>query len=138
MLITPTLHFNGQCEEALKLYKRAFDCKVDFLLRYADADNRDWKVTEEEKNYVYHSEVHIGGQRFMMADELQFEQKTVTSIFLTITFDTKEEVAKAFNILAEEGEVIYPLHSTTYSSCGGSLIDKYGFRWGLMTEQTER
>lgn len=95
-------------------------------------------MSEEQKNYVYHSEAYIGHQRIMMADELEVENKTITSIFFNITFDTVDEVKKAFSIIEEEGTVVYPLRSTTYSSCMGSIIDKFGFRWGLMTEQTER
>jgi len=53
-------------------------------------------------------------------------------------FETKEEVEHAFNILAEDGNILIPLRRTTYSSCVGTLIDKFGIRWGLMTEQTER
>jgi PhnB protein len=140
MIITPVLHFYGQCEEAVELYGKAFNCKLDILLRYSDADKRDWDVamTEEQKNYIYHSEFYIGSQRFMMADELEGEQTKVTTIFMTITFDTAEEVKKAYDVLEAEGTVIYPFHSTTYCSCMGSLIDKFGFRWSLMTEQTER
>ena len=74
----------------------------------------------------------------MMADEFDVENKTSTSIFLTITFNAAHEVERAFNILMHDGVTIYPLHNTTYISCTGLLIDKYGFRWGLMTEQTER
>ena len=138
MIITPTLHFDGKCEEAIRLYAKAFGCRVAFMLRYSEADTRDWSVSEEEKSLVYHAEVYFGDQRFMMADELRFEQKTVTSIFLTVTLGSKAEVANAFNVLAQEGTVIYPPHSTTYSSCSASLTDKYSFRWGIMTEKTER
>lgn len=139
MIFTPTLHFCGKCEEAINLYKRAFNCKVDFILHYSDADKRDWDIelSEVQKNYVYHSEIYIGEQRVMLADEFEIECKTSTSIFLTITFNTALEVETAFNILMEDGVIIYPLHTTTYGSCTGSLIDKYGFRWGLMTEQSE-
>lgn len=140
MVITPTLHFHGQCQEALKLYERAFGLKVDFILHNSDADKRDYDCahTEEELRCVYHSESHLGTQRFMMADDLEQERQEVTALFLTLTFETKEEVRRAFEILSEEGRVFYPLKSTTYSSCMGTVVDKFGFRWGLMTEQTER
>ena len=52
--------------------------------------------------------------------------------------ETKEEVMQAYDVLKEDCTIIYPVHSTTYSSCTVSLIDKFGFRWVLMTEQTER
>ncbi|MNC02030.1 hypothetical protein D3C75_493960 [compost metagenome] len=140
MIVTPVLHFKGQCEEAIALYQKAFDFKPAFQLRYRDADSRDWDtaMTEEELNYIYHSEGHIGGQRLMMADELDQQFQAGTANFLTITFDTAEQVRNAFQLLQEGGTVIYPLRSTTYSSCMGTIRDKFGFRWGLMTEQTEK
>ncbi len=140
MIVTPTLHFQGRCEEAICLYQKAFDLKISHILHYSDADKHDWNIelSEEQKKFVYHSEGYIGGQRFMLADEMEQEYSKATSIFLTITFDTAKEVKQAYRILSEEGTIIYPLRSTTYSSCVGSLIDKFGFRWGLMTEQTDR
>jgi uncharacterized glyoxalase superfamily protein PhnB len=33
------------------------------------------------------------------------------------------------------GKILIPFRKTIYSSCAGNLIDKYGIRWGLMTEQ---
>lgn len=40
MQITPVFNLNGQCDEAVDLYQRAFGAKVDFILRYTDADPR--------------------------------------------------------------------------------------------------
>lgn len=111
------------------------------MLRYSDADKRDFDapLTEEQKNYVYHSEIHIGEQRLMFSDIVEFGNLTKsTSLFLTVTLDSAEEVKKAYEIMKDGCTIIYPLQSTTYSSCFVSLIDKFGFRWGIMTEQTER
>jgi PhnB protein len=55
---------------------------------------------------------------------------------VVITFDTKEEVEKIYNLFLPESKVLVPIQRTTYSSCIANLIDKYGIRWGLMTEQT--
>lgn len=140
IIITPNFNFNGRCEEAIHLYQKAFDARVGCLLRYSDADSRDWKkeLTLEQTNYIYHAELFIGDQRIMMCDNLDLEFEQSTSLSLTITFDTKEEVKKAYGVLEYGSTTIYPLHSTTYSSCIVAFIDKFGFRWGLMTEQTER
>lgn len=140
MIVTPTLHFHGQCEEAIRLYQQAFGCRIGTLLHYSDADARDWsaELTEAQKHYVYHAEIFVGEQRIMMSDEIGLPAGAPASVFLTVTFPTAPEVRQAFAVLEQGGTVIYPLRSTTYSSCMGSLIDPYGFRWGLMTEQTER
>lgn len=141
MDVTPTLHFAGQCEEAIRVYREAFGLHVNFLLRYSDADARDWAtpLTAEQRGLVYHCEAMIGARRLMLADEMEPANALSSAIFLTITFDIAEEVRKAFDVLVKEGgRVFYPLHSTTYSSCCGSVVDRFGVRWGLMTEQTER
>lgn len=140
VVLTPTIHFQGKCREALKLYAQAFDLRVDFALRYRDAKKEDWDVdlSEEEKEYVYHAEGYIGGQRLMFADDLAGKPPQGCPPFLTVTFDTATEVERAYEALREGATILVPMHSTTYSSCMGSLIDRFGVRWGLMTEQTER
>lgn len=140
MIVTPTLHFYGQCEEALRLYQKAFDLKIHSLLHYSGADPRDWNVslTPEQQAYVYHSEASIGGQRIRLADEIGRDASQSTSLFLTITFETADQVKQAYAALTAEGSLLHPLRSTTYSSCRASVVDKFGFRWGLMTEQTDR
>jgi uncharacterized glyoxalase superfamily protein PhnB len=92
----------------------------------------------ETKNMVYHAEMKIGSQRLMFSDIIEFDLIKGNSFFLTITFETKEEVQKAYRILSEGSTILAPMRSTTYSSCVVSLIDKFGFRWGLMTEQPDK
>lgn len=138
--ITPNFHFNGKCEQAISLYEQAFNAQVDCLLRYSDARPEDYdkKLTQEQKNFVYHAEIYIGDQRIMLADVMDIDLKPSYALSLTVTMETKEDVVKAFDILKDGSTIIYPLHSTTYSSATCSLVDKFGFRWIIMTEQTER
>lgn len=140
ILFTPTFNFDGHCEEALTLYQKAFQARIGCLLRYSDARKEDFdrELTPEQKQYIYHAELFIGEERIMMCDNLDVPFQTSLSLSLTITFDTKEEVLKAYDVLKEGSTTIYPVHSSTYSSCIVVFIDKFGFRWGLMTEQTER
>jgi PhnB protein len=140
MLITPVINMAGNCEELIHYYEEVFSTKVDFILRYSDAKPDDWEkpLTEEQKKYVYHAEMKIGNQRFMFSDIIEFEIYDGNSLSIVITFDTKEEVHEIYNALLPGSSVLVPIHSTTYSSCTANLIDKFGIRWGLMTEQTER
>ena len=138
--IVPSLHFDGCCAEAMELYRAAFGAQTSFVMHYADADPKDLPrpLTEAEKQYVYHSENTFAGTRVMMADELDMPMQPGTAMILVITMDSREEVMQAFRVLEEGGRVIYPPHATAYSSCTCSLTDCYGFRWTIMTEQTER
>ena len=140
MAVVPSFHFDGKCSEAIELYQEAFGAKIDCLLLYKDAKSEDYDrpLTNEQKDFVYHAEILIGAQRIMMADEIGMPLTPSTSLFLTMTMDTKEDVHRAFNTMKDGCTVIYPPHSTTYSSCIVNFIDKFGFRWVIMTEQTER
>lgn len=139
-IITPNFNFGGRCEEAIVLYQKAFDAKVGCLLRYSDANKSDWdkKLTTEQENYIYHAELFIGDQRIMMCDNMDVNLVKGTALSLTVTFDTKDEVKQAYEVLQEDSETIYQIQSTSYSSCMVVFMDKFGFRWGLMTEQTDR
>ncbi|TGY86972.1 VOC family protein [Petralouisia muris] len=138
-IITPNFNFDGKCEEAIYLYQKAFDAEINCLLRYSDAKWEDFhrELSEEQKEYIYHAELLIGNQRIMMADNLDIPFKPSTALSLTVTLETKEDVKRVFEIMQDGSEIIYPVHSTTYSSCSVSFIDKFGFRWVIMTDQTE-
>ena len=71
---------------------------MDCLLHYRDADQSDFKreLSEEQKDYVYHAELYIDGQRIMMADNLDILFRPSTALSLTVTMSRKEEVLAAF------------------------------------------
>ena len=139
-LITPNFNFDGHCAEAIALYQRAFGAQVHQLILCRDAvwDESCRNLPEERQNQVYHAELFIGEQRIMLCDNPDVPFEPSRSLSLMVTLDTKEQVLAAYEALAEGGEVIYPPHATPYSSCFASLVDRFGFRWGVMTEQTER
>ena len=60
------------------------------------------------------------------------------NFFAVITVDTKEEVHSMYDAMKEGSTILVPLNSTTYSSGAFNLIDKFGVRWAVMTEQTDR
>lgn len=140
MQIVPTLNFGGNCREAIHLYEKAFQGKISCLITYREANDPafDPLLKEDQKDYVYHSELVLGGQRIIMSDHVDIEFQTCYSNFLTVMYDTKEEVQRAYEVLKDGSKTIYPLGATAYSSCRVVFVDKFGIRWGIMTEQTER
>ena len=140
MNIVPTLNFGGNCREAIKMYEKAFNGKIVCLITYRDANDPAYMplLSEEQKDYIYHAELIFDNHRIIMSDHVDLEFSTCYSNFLTIMYDTKEEVQKAYEILKEGSTTIYKLEATPYSSCRVVFVDKFGIRWGIMTEQTER
>ena len=45
---------------------------------------------------------------------------------------------RAFDIMKEGGQIVYPPQQTPYSSCFLRLVDRFGFSWVIMTEQREQ
>ena len=140
MQITPTLNFWGSCREAIQMYEKAFEGKITCLISYREANDLAYMplLSEEQKDYIYHAELVLGNQRIIMSDHVDIEFTVCYSNFLTIMYDTKEEVQRAYEIMKEGSKTIYEMEATPYSSCRVVFVDKFGIRWGNITAQTER
>lgn len=86
-------------------------------------------LCKEQQRYVYHAELYIGGQRTMMANNLLASP----ALSLTVAMDTKEKAMVAFEVLRDGGEIIFPPHSTTYSSCTANALGRFVSWWTIMT-----
>lgn len=140
MKITPTLNFNGGCREAIQMYANALDGKITCLISYRDANDPAYMplLREDQKNYIYHAELMLGEQRIIMSDHVDIPCGVCYSNFLTIMYDTKEEVQRAYDLMKDGSQTIYPLEATPYSACRVVFVDRFGIRWGIMTEKTEQ
>ena len=139
MKITPTLNFGGQCREAIHAYAEAFGGTVACLITYRDANDPAYLplLREDQRDWVYHAELLLDGQRIIMSDHADIAFTTCYSNFLTLMFDTKEEVHRAWAAIREGSTIIYPLEATRYSAARVVFVDRFGIRWGLMTEARE-
>lgn len=140
MKITPTLNFGGNCREAIQMYAEAFNGQITCLITYREANDPAYMplLTEEQKDYIYHAELVLDGQRIIMSDHVDIEFQVCYANFLTVMYDTKEEVQRAYAIMKDGSQTIYPMEATRYSSCRVVFVDRFGIRWGIMTEQTAR
>ena len=123
MICIPTFHFNkGCCAEAVSLYQKAFDLIID------------WQGKGED-GLIYHTEARIGSQRIRLSDG-GFGRNTMEtdSLFITVVFDTVEEVERVFDILKKDGTVEITPHKPDFATCWSVLKDKFGVKWSLMVD----
>ncbi len=139
MKITPTLNFAGQCREAIHAYAEAFGGTVACLITYREASDPAYLplLREDQLDWVYHAELILDGQRIIMSDHADIAFTTCYSNFLTLMFDTKEEVHSTWAAIREGRTIIYPLETTRYSASRVVFVDRFCIRWGLMTEARE-
>jgi len=132
--LMPLFQFDKQCEEAIELYKKAFNAEVTTFVRFSDSANQDWSAfSEDEKELIYHAQMQIGNQRIILCDNLFTDLPRGHTIYPVITFETADEVKAAYDVLADGATIISPIRSTTYSACVVSFVDKFGIQWDLMS-----
>jgi PhnB protein len=130
-MITPCIHFNGNCNEAINFYKDALGADVKAIFYAKDAP--DFNTEFLPPDNVMHSEILICGMNFSLTDGSEVPI-TGEHISFLITYDTAEEVTVAFEKLAIGGKIIEPLAKVFWSDFYGYIIDRFGVNWQVMVK----
>jgi len=137
MKIRPYLTFNGQCAEAIELYKRAFQTgTLEYALFSQMPEMPGYTLPEEYKKRVMQATMAFGGEFIRLSDcgyapgfKLNEQESERISLAIEASVD---EIKHAFAVLAEEGRVGMDLMETFYSPCAGVVFDKFGVMWNLV------
>lgn len=137
-MIMPYLNFSGDCEEAFRLYQRAFDGQEPLLARYSDAPESTYPdMDAAQKNKIMHGHVMLTEAGGISGADAIWPFDKGSAINIHVYCSSPEAAEKAFAILAEEGEAIGalapnpPPHDNGIS---GIVKDKFGFMWVLSAE----
>lgn len=128
-MITPCIHFNGNCDEAINFYQEALAAEVKEIFYAKDAPEANTESLLP--NNVIHSEVIICGINFSLTDGSN-TPISGTHISFLINYSTEEEVRTAFEKLAVGGNIIESLAEVFWSPLYGYVIDKFGVNWQVM------
>jgi len=138
MEIRPYLTFNGNCNEALDLYKDAFNTEIIQVLRFKDLPaNPNFKMDPSYDEKVVQATLKFGDNFIRLSDcgpngNLNLTKTEGISIVVEATV---EEIKHAFSILSKEGTIGMPLEETFYSPLAGVVFDKFGIMWNLVTRK---
>lgn len=135
MNVVTKLCFNGCADDAIRLYQEVFGCRIRSLIHYRDAVQNGWEPPCPSKDgTVYHSELFFGETEVRIADDPGENAALTRRIDHPVGMDSAEEVERAFELLAKEGEVIQPLERPPYMVIIGAVRDKFGVLWTLMCD----
>jgi PhnB protein len=132
MQVQPYLYFNGRCDEAIDLYKRVFNAKVEFLMRFSEAPEGACggaPLPDDWGNKVMHSSIQIGETTVMLSDGMGSEPARFDGISLTVLAADVAEAERLFAALGVGGQVQMPLGETFFSPRFGMVADKFGVSW---------
>jgi len=138
MKIRPYLTFNGTCQEAITLYKRAFNTDVLELTRFSDIPaNPNFQIPEDFKDKVLQATMKFGDDFIRLSDcgpggNLNDPESERISLAIE---SSVSEVQYAFGVLSEEGQVGIPLQETFFSPCHGVVFDKFGVMWNFVANK---
>ena len=129
------LHFDGNCEEAFKLYKGVFQTEFTNLLRYSDIPLRAGMpvIPEDDLNKIENVGIKISDETLIMgADGLAcFGQKPSlgTNFSIYVEVFSKEEADRVFGGLSEGGQIKMPMTAAHWGDYFGMLTDRFEVSW---------
>lgn len=134
MQIQSYLFFEGRCEEAIELYKKALGAEVEMLMRIKDSPEPAPPGTHPpgSENKVLHAALRIGGAVLMASDGYCRGKPSFQGFSLSLDARDEAEAKRMFGALAEGGEVRMPLGKTFFSPCFGMVADRFGVPWMII------
>lgn len=136
MHVQPYLFFDGRCDEALEFYKSALGAKVTMLMRFGEAPEQPPPGTMPpgSDKKVMHAAVQIGDATLFASDGHCGSAPRFEGFSLSLAVKDEAAAERAFNALAEGGQVRMPLGKTFFSPRFGMLADKFGVGWMVIVQ----
>ena len=127
-MLIPTIHFPGNCDEAIAYYKEAVGAEVKTIAHFRDAPPDTG--LDLPPNFVMYSEVLLFGTLFSMTDGVE-TQVNCDNFTFTLALQSMEEATAVFHKLAEDGQVIEYLAPQFWTALSGYVTDRFGINWNI-------
>ncbi len=136
MPIRPYLDFDGRAEEAIAFYQRALGATLNFLMRHGESPEPPppGMLPPGMEQKVMHADLTAGGAHFMVSDGRCGGKPTFAGVMLNLAMPDAAAAKRAFDGLADGGEVTMPLGPTFFSPCFGMVTDRFGVHWMVMVD----
>ncbi|MDR0471805.1 MAG: VOC family protein [Nitrososphaerota archaeon] len=130
MKVSPHLTFNGNCEEAIRVYEKAFNAKATYY-QYKDTPPTEaYQPAPGTENLVMHGTINIGSGAIMFADSTPDRRTNFgNGITVCVELANTESIKAAFEVLKQGGQVSVEPQETFWSKCFCALEDKFGVNW---------
>ena len=125
------LHFDGNCAEAMRFYARVLDGELESMMTGAESPAAE-HIPEERRDQILHASIVLGDHRLMASDWMHPSPYPGMHGFgVALGYPTVAEARRAFDALAEGGQVTMPFEKTFWAEGFGMVIDRFGTPWML-------
>jgi PhnB protein len=128
MRVNPYLNFNGQCEEAFKVYEQCLGGNIQMMMTYGESPMGD-HVSSDWRGKIIHATLIVGDTELGGADPPPGYFEKSAGFAVAVQVDEPAEAERAFSALAENGTVTMPIQETFWAARFGMLVDRFGIPW---------
>lgn len=121
----PYINFDGNCEDALNLYKKVLGAEVTMMMRFGDAPPAAGVTPGTEKK-IMHAAFRIGESNLFASDGHCTGKTNLHGVALSVEAKDEAEAERIFNALADGGTVQTPLSKTFFAKSFGMVQDRFG------------
>lgn len=121
------LTFNGNCREAMTFYKECLGGELE-LQTIANSPLAE-QMPPKMKECIVHSLLKSGDIVIMGSDMAPKNLIKGNAVSMMLTFNSEEEIRKAYTDLSKDGNASHPLEVTFFGALFGHLTDKFGHQW---------
>ena len=129
-----SLSFDGQCEEAFKLYEQCLGAKTAFKLTWGDSPMAA-DAPQHWRGKINHSTLILGDIALLGNDALPGGYQRPLGFDLMLGMNEVEDAERVFAALSEGGTVRLPLQETFWAHRFGLVTDRFGIPWGINCEK---
>jgi PhnB protein len=129
--MTPYFMTNGNAKDMIRFYEEVLDAKVMSMQTYGEMP---MSFSAELKDSVAHAIVKVGEMELQFSDSPGQTIQQGNHLTLCISTNSVEESHQIFDALQQDGNVIAPFEKTPFSPAFGSVRDKFGVTFTIVTE----
>ncbi|HWQ88564.1 MAG TPA: VOC family protein [Desulfitobacteriaceae bacterium] len=136
MKAIPYLYFNGNAEEAMKFYVRAFKSNPPEVMRYKEQPYPDMPAEYAEK--ILHAEIITEDCVFYISDAVgQNTVKVGNNLQINLNCDSEEQLRSIYDHLSEGAQIRMELQDTFWGAIFAMLTDQFSISWSLNYQKTQ-
>jgi PhnB protein len=131
------LHYKGNCREAFNYYARTLGGKVVFAMTYGESPIAAHSP-QEVHDQIIHARLDLGSDGTLLGCDTPSERYQAPQGFnVAVSFDDPNDAERAFNALADGGNIVMPFAETFWSRRFGMCTDRFGIPWMVNCQKPE-
>ncbi|MGH6803010.1 MAG: VOC family protein [Methyloceanibacter sp.] len=134
MYVNPYLTFDGDCEQAFKVYEKVLGGEIVAMMPH-EGTPAETHVPAEWRKKILHARLVFGDNVLMASDAPPGRREKMQGFSVSLVTKDPAEAERIFNAFADGGTVIMPLGETFWALKFGMLRDRFGTPWMVNCEK---